>query len=120
MKRRLVLMAAALSMVAMLACGGDSDTDTTANGGGGGASAKRVVVKDIAFKPDKLSIEQGDTVTWRFEDKGIPHNVVADDGSFKSETKDAGTFQHTFEAAGSFTYVCTVHPDTMKGTVVVS
>jgi len=119
-KQRLVLTAAALSTVAMVACGGDSDTDATAAGGGGGAGAKRVVVKDIAFKPEKISIEQGDTVTWRFDDKGIPHNVIADDGSFQSEVKDAGTFQHTFEAAGSFAYVCTIHPDTMKGTVEVS
>lgn len=120
MKRRLVVMAATSGLVAMFACGGDSDTQATASSGGGGASAKTVVVKDIAFKPDKLSIEQGDTVTWKFEDKGIPHNVIADDGSFKSENKDAGTFEHTFEAAGSFEYLCTIHPDTMKATVEVS
>ncbi|MDP9386409.1 MAG: plastocyanin/azurin family copper-binding protein [Actinomycetota bacterium] len=103
-------------LVALAACGGDSDTADGAEGAVGGDGANEVVLKDIAFKPEKLSIEVGDSVTWKFEDKGIAHNVVAEDKSFESETKDSGTFEHTFETAGTFPYVCTVHPG-MTGTV---
>ena len=112
-------MASTLMLVASSACGGDSDIEAQ-GGAGGGGGGNRVVLKDIAFKPERISVQRGDTVTWRFEDKGIPHNVIADDGSFKSETTDSGTFEHKFETAGSFEYTCTVHPDTMKATVVVS
>jgi plastocyanin len=31
----------------------------------------------------------------------------------------SGQFSHRFDAAGTFTYTCTVHPQQMKGTVVV-
>ncbi|HUR24220.1 MAG TPA: plastocyanin/azurin family copper-binding protein [Acidimicrobiales bacterium] len=78
-----------------------------------------MVLKDIAFKPGTISVKAGDTVSWRFEDKGIAHNVVADDESFKSDTKESGVFQHTFGGAGTFKYSCTVHPG-MNGTVTVS
>ncbi|MDP8976196.1 MAG: plastocyanin/azurin family copper-binding protein [Actinomycetota bacterium] len=120
MKKRLVPVTAALSLVLMFACGGDSDTEATGGDAGADTGGKVVVLQDIAFKPERISVRRGDTVTWRFRDKGIPHNVVADDGSFKSETTDSGTFEHTFDTAGSFGYTCTVHPDTMKGTVQVS
>ena len=48
------------------------------------------------------------------------HDVTAD--SFSSGDPGAmgggATFEHTFEEAGTFDYVCTVHPG-MEGTVVV-
>lgn len=116
-KRRTLLGALALS--ALAACGGNSDTRPAESGSPAGSGAA-VVLKDIAFKPEQITVEAGGSVTWRFEDKGIKHNVTADDGSFKSETTDSGTFSHTFEKAGTYSYKCTVHPDTMKGVVEVS
>jgi plastocyanin len=120
--KRLLVMTAALGVVVLAACGGNSDTSAAGAGRetGGGGGSRSVVLRDIAFKPDKLSVKAGDTVTWRFQDKGIPHNVTAADGSFRSQTTDSGTFRHKFDAAGTFAYTCTVHPDTMKATVKVS
>lgn len=115
---------AVAAAVGLSGCGDDSDTAdngaATASTGGASEDGATVILKDIAFKPEAVSVKVGDTVTWKFEDKGIPHNVIADDGSFKSETTDTGTFEHTFDKAGSFSYVCTVHPTTMKGTVEVA
>ncbi len=85
----------------------------------GGGGATEVSMKDIKFDPSDLSIKAGDTVTW-VNDDTVGHDVTGDD--FKSG--DAGamqngdTFEHTFDAAGTFDYVCTVHPG-MKGTVKV-
>ncbi len=112
---------AALGVVVSAACGGDSDLDAGAGASGDddGGGDNVVILRDIAFKPKTISVRPGTTVTWRFQDKGIPHNVVAEDGSFKSETTDTGTFRHRFESAGSFPYTCTVHPG-MDATVVVS
>ena len=115
MKRLILLVAAGLALVGA-SCGGDSDQESA---GTARAGKNTVVIKDIAFKPSKLFVDAGTTVTWVFDDKGIPHDVVADDKSFKSETKDSGTFRHTFKEKGTFTYKCSIHPSEMKGTVDV-
>ena len=109
----------AAAVVALLggACGGDSD-----DGGDGSAGPPprgTVILRDIAFKPDKIRIEPGDTVTWRFEDEGIPHDVTAEDESFKSETMDSGTFRHTFDRPGTYKYICSLHAAQMTGVVEV-
>ena len=110
-------VAALVFVVVLTACGASSD-------GGGSTSAGpakkgTVILRDISFKPDKVDVKAGDTVTWSFEDQGISHDVVADDGSFKSEVKDSGTFRHTFDEPGTFTYKCSLHPTQMTGTVTV-
>lgn len=107
--------AAVLLVVVLGGCGSDSGS-----GGPPGPPEKgTVVLRDISFKPGELKVKVGDTVTWRFDDKGINHDVVADDGSFKSEIQDSGTFRHTFDAPGRFPYVCTLHRAAMTGTVIV-
>jgi plastocyanin len=115
-KRFTLMVATALTVVVGASCGGDSDEDST---GTAQAGKNTVVIKDIAFRPTRLFVEAGDTVTWLFEDKGIPHDVVAEDESFKSETQDSGTFKHTFDEPGNFAYRCSIHPSEMKGTVEV-
>ena len=112
-KRRACVAAVALLLV-FAGCGGGSDSSQ----GEGPPAKDTVVIEDIAFKPKELQVEVGATVTWRFEDKGISHDVKAEDESFVSEVMDSGTFEHTFEEPGSFPYICSLHP-AMKGTVVV-
>ncbi|HVE46535.1 MAG TPA: plastocyanin/azurin family copper-binding protein [Acidimicrobiales bacterium] len=109
-------LAALAIVVSIGACGGDSDDEAEP---GEQPGPRTVVLRDIAFKPRTLSVKAGDTVTWKFDDKGIPHDVVANDQSFKSDRKDSGTFEHTFATAGTFEYSCTVHPG-MNGTVKVT
>lgn len=95
--------------------GGKDDED-----GDDAADAVTVLAKGIAFKPAKVTIATGGTVTWKFDDGSIPHNVKNDGGEeeFASENQTEGTFEHTFETAGEYDYVCTLHPN-MKGTVTV-
>jgi len=127
-----LLTCMALGLV-VAGCGGDDDDDggggaaaTTeqpadegGGGGGGGAGGAEVTMEGIAFKPAQVTISAGDTVTWTNNDSA-GHDVTGDD--FKSG--DAGglgqgdTFEHTFEEAGTFDYVCTVHPG-MEGSVKV-
>jgi len=115
LKKRLtnLLMVAALiltALVALAACGGDGKAK---------ASGPEVVAKNLSFKPTKISVKLGAEVTWTFEDTGTSHNVTADDGSFRSENLAEGTFAHRFEKAGSFSYICTIHPTQMRGIVDV-
>ena len=78
----------------------------------------RVVLKNLALNPTSVTIAVGATVTWENQD-GMDHNVIANDGTFKSPDLGSGkTFSFTFEKAGTYTYSCHIHP-TMKGTVAV-
>lgn len=78
-----------------------------------------VSIGDFFFDPDELSVAVGDTVTWT-HDGDITHNVTARDGSFASDNLASGeTFAHTFAAAGSFEYRCTLHGQ-MIATIEVS
>jgi LPXTG-motif cell wall-anchored protein len=73
---------------------------------------------DFFFSPAAVSVAVGDTVTWRNTGQA-PHNAVADDGSFKTPDLNSGqSASHRFTAAGTFSYICTIHPQ-MKGTVRV-
>jgi plastocyanin len=98
-----------------------SSTSVSMMGGGTTGSmmgSSRVVLKDLAFNPASVTIAVGATVTWENQDS-MNHNVIADDGSFKSPDLGSGeTFSFTFQKAGTYTYSCHIHPN-MKGTVVV-
>ncbi len=82
-------------------------------------SGDQVNIDGFAFAPATLTVHAGATVTWTNHDEE-PHTVAANDGSFHSPGMGTGaTFSHTFAAAGTFEYVCSIHP-MMHGTVVVT
>jgi plastocyanin len=130
----MLLACLALGLVAA-GCGGDDDDDggggdgaaTTEQpagggdegGGGGGGGGTEVSMQDIAFDPAEVTVAVGDTVTWTNNDS-VGHDVTGDSFSSGDAGGMAGgdTFEHTFEEAGTFDYVCTVHPG-MEGSVVV-
>jgi plastocyanin len=75
-----------------------------------------VEIHDYAFAPKTLSVPVGTTVTWKNHD-GDAHTVTGAGLKSKSFGMDA-TYAYTFTKAGTFAYVCSLHPQ-MKGTVVV-
>jgi plastocyanin len=82
------------------------------------ADAKQVVVDNFSFTPATAAVPVGTTVTWTNHDD-IPHNVVSPEQKFKSPVLDTDEkFSHTFEAAGTYKYYCSIHPR-MTGQVVV-
>ena len=73
---------------------------------------------DFFFSPASVTISVGDIVTWH-NSGHAPHTATADDGSFDTGTVAAGqSASHMFTSPGTFTYVCTIHPN-MHGTVRV-
>ena len=105
---------AGLLALALSACGtGDASTATTAADDDG----LTVAIEDMAFAPETLTVEAGDTVTWVWKDGTIDHDVAGDD--FQSEVMSEGTFSHRFDEPGSYDYVCTLHPN-MTGTIEVT
>jgi hypothetical protein len=76
-----------------------------------------VTIEDMAFAPETLTIEAGDTVTWVWNDGTIDHDVAADD--FHSGVMSEGTFSHRFDEPGTYDYASTRHPN-MTGTIEVT
>lgn len=75
-----------------------------------------------AFGPAAVRIDPGTRVVWEWSGDGGMHNVVAVDGSFKSDLqqKAGATFSHTFETDGAIDYYCEPHRAMgMKGVVLV-
>jgi plastocyanin len=79
-----------------------------------------VTIKGFAYSPSSITVKKGTTVTWTNQDS-VEHNVVSEqEGGPKSDLlKKGGTFSFTFDKIGTFTYICSVHPQ-MKGTVTVT
>ena len=85
-------------------------------------STKTVAVKNNAFSPTAVKVKTGDKVVWKWTQGGVPHNVTPANGKPGSQTssKKGFTFAKTFSKAGTFKYICTIHPSVMKVTVKVS
>jgi LPXTG-motif cell wall-anchored protein len=89
------------------------------------AAAQNVAVKDNMFDPKTISVNAGDTVTWKIDGQN-EHTVTADDGSFDSGDLKAGektSFTFSFPKAGTFAYHCKYHGAAggqgMSGTIEV-
>ena len=83
-------------------------------------SAANVAVKidNFVFGPQAITVPVGTTVTWTNSDD-IPHTAVSTDGVFKSKVMDTDEkFSYTFNKAGTYSYLCSVHPK-MTGQIVV-
>ena len=97
---------------------GDRSPGDGSAGGARKAASTSVTMGDLFFSPASSTIAVGDTVTWTNNGQA-PHNATADDGSFKTPTLENGqSASHTFNQAGTFSYICTIHPQ-MKGTIRV-
>lgn len=86
-----------------------------------GSATRTVKIVDIAFKPNKVAIRKGSKVSWRFADGLTFHNVHSMGKHRFRSSRDMkkGTYTVRFARAGTYRYQCTLHPLTMKGTVVV-
>jgi len=82
------------------------------------ADAHQVVMDNFSFTPAAASVPVGTTVVWTNRDD-VPHNVVSTDQKFKSPVLDSDEqFSHRFDAPGTYTYFCSLHPK-MTGRIVV-
>ena len=98
---------------------GGAATTAASGGGAPAAGAGAVTIKNFAFDPGDLTVAKGTTVTWKNDDSAT-HRIKSGDGSFDSkDLKNGDSFDHTFDTAGSFDYICGIHPS-MKGKITVT
>jgi plastocyanin len=140
MTRLLRLLAAAVAVVAVAACSSDDDsppaaagssataapsatsapaTATSAPGGGEGSSSASasgmIKINDFKFGAP-LTVAPGAKIEVENEDRAA-HDVVADDGSFKTPSlgrDDKATFTAPTKP-GTYKFSCSLHPASMSG-----
>jgi LPXTG-motif cell wall-anchored protein len=77
-----------------------------------------VTIADFHFSPATTTIHVGDTITWSNSGPSS-HTATATNGSFNTGILKKGhSASHTFGQAGTFSYVCQIHPF-MHGTIIV-
>ncbi len=86
------------------------------------AASQSVSIGDFFYRADRARIDPGDSVTWTNRG-GVLHTVTSSRGApegFNSGDVDSGqTFTRPFPKAGTYKYVCTLHPGLMDGVVQV-
>ena len=127
LKKIVVALVGMLLLGSVVAC--SSPASESSSSGAGSQSeapaANTVIVDGMRFTPAVLTIKAGETVTWKFQDEGIGHNVVSVvTNIYQDKELDSGTpqmrgeYQHTFAEAGVYDYNCEPHPD-MTGQIIV-
>jgi plastocyanin len=86
-----------------------------------------VTMRKLRFAPRTIHIRVGDRVVWRNRDN-VGHNVTTQEDAagvnlvdLASPTIQPGNaYAYVARYAGRAQYVCTIHPTTMRATIVVS
>lgn len=79
-----------------------------------------VTITNYSFQPATLTVKEGTTVLWVNKDDDV-HTIKSTDGpeAFHSPALDSSShFGFTFREAGTYHYICSVHPH-MHGVIVV-
>lgn len=131
-----VASVAALALLGVGAAGAGGAGGDVDGGAGGGATAsakpkpKLVTVNDFYFAPSSVAIRKGASVKWVWSSaNAYPHDVHLKSGpkglrrkgtySTRTTAVSGARFEKAFPRAGTYRYVCTLHPKEMKLTVVV-
>jgi plastocyanin len=99
------------------ACGSSSSSGGNGTSASTTPAAATVEIKNYQFNPATVTIKPGEAVQWNFDDAGVAHNVIGDDGMHTSDMT-SGSYRHTFKHAGTFNYQCSLHAS-MHGVVLV-
>jgi len=82
-----------------------------------------ILIQNLQFTPNQLTVSQGTTVTWTNQEQTIVHTTTSDSQN-AAEVWDSGnispgqSFSHIFNTPGTYTYHCKIHP-AMTGTIIV-
>jgi plastocyanin len=81
----------------------------------------QIAYRNIAINPDTLRVKAGTTVRWTNYDT-VEHNVTSEGGQQRFASKNFGegaAFEVKLIKPGVIHYLCTIHPASMNGTIVV-
>jgi plastocyanin len=72
---------------------------------------------DFYFRPATIEVDVDEKVTWENVGETI-HNVEGED-FFSKAINPGASWSHSFRRAGTYEYLCNLHPTLMSGSVVV-
>ena len=104
-RRRLVAAGGALALVIGVSAGTVQAAD------------RDVAISGFRFSPETVTVNVGDTVTWTNRD-GQAHTATSGSAWSTGDIAGGKSKSITFRTAGTFDYICAIHP-TMTGTLVV-
>jgi len=76
-----------------------------------------VRIEHFRFVPATQTIREGQVVRW--QNAGVTLHAVRGRGFFSRAFAPGTSWPHRFSRRGVYAYVCTLHPQTMRGTIVV-
>ena len=133
MKRLAVL--AVIALLALVGCSSGEATSDDGSSVGSQAASDEVpfeldaapvetteveAVKSYKFDPIVIEVATGAEVTWTNEDD-FPHNVHFLTGNDETHDLPIGeSVSVTFDESGDFYYECSLHPQQMRGKVIVT
>lgn len=129
-RHRLLLIVVAFALVGSMAAVGCSKssktattttkaTSTTAKSVNAGAV---ITISEYQFSPAQVTIKAGQSVEWK-NDGNVAHTVTetTTPRTFASADINPGqSYTQTFDKPGTYNYVCSIHPDRMQGSIVVT
>ncbi len=65
------------------------------------------------------TVNAGDTVTWTYVSGGSAHTTTSSPYWDSGVMTAGGSYSFAFTTPGTFSYLCNVHPNKMKGTITV-
>jgi plastocyanin len=108
-----LLVISALALVACAGPAGDSPAGRPVR------TTEVELPKSYRFQPSNIRVEVGAEVTWTNRDD-FPHNVHLLDGSDVEVPLPVGeSATIAFDEPGTVEYECSLHPQQMRGTILV-
>ncbi len=107
-----------LLALVLVACGGGGRGDAGAGGASPAPTSTVDLPRSYKFEPVAITVPAGTTVKWTNNDN-FTHNVSLD-GVEPLTMRPGEAASHAFASAGTYAYVCSLHPRDMQGTVVVT
>jgi plastocyanin len=81
-------------------------------------AGSQVTIDNFTFSQPSMTVSKGTEITWTNQDD-IPHSIVLGALGVHSKALDTGnTFSYRFDRAGTYSYICGLHPQ-MHAKVVV-
>ncbi len=83
-----------------------------------GSGGESVSVVDFAFEPSEITVSVGDTITWTNNGQAA-HTVTFNEGPDCGTISSGEAVSATFNASGTYPYICRFHSQ-MEATVTVN
>lgn len=85
------------------------------NASGDAVAKVTVAIKDFSYSPQPVTAAVGDVITWRNDDSAAHSATLEDDSCGTPPLAPGSSASLVFNAPGTYTYKCIIHPAQMKG-----